>query len=109
MIYTIIMRKSEFGGDEKISIGGPFRIKVPKHAPEDQPYIGFSSQELGEAYLKIKMFPADDFYVEPIESLLDEEQRKESILIFDTEKQIHDVEEDSEGYDYESLIHQNAL
>ena len=103
------MRKSELGGDESISIGGPFRIKVPKLPPEDQPYIGFSSQELGEAYLKIKKFPADDFYVVPIDSLLDEEQKKEAILVYETEKQIHDVEENSEGYDYESLIRQNAL
>ena len=103
------MRKSELGGDENISIGGPFRIKVPILAPDDQPYLGFASQELGEAYLRIKKFPADDFYIVPIESLLDEEQRKESILVYETEKQIHDVEEDSEGYDYESLIHQNAL
>ena len=97
------------GGDENISIGGPFRIKVPKLATEDQPYIGFSSQELGEAYLRIKKFPADDFYIVPIESLLDEEQKKGSILVYETENQIHDVEKDSEGYDYESLIHQNAL
>ncbi len=103
------MRKSEFGGDEIISIGGPFRIKVPKLAPNDQPYIGFSSQELGEEYLRIKKFPADDFYIVTIESLLNEEQRKESILVYETEKQIHDVEKDSEGYDYESLIHQNSL
>ena len=109
MIYTIIMRKRELGGDENISIGGPFRIKVPKLAPDDQPYIGFSSQELGEAYLRIKNFPVDGFYIVPIESLLDEEQRKEPILIYETEKQIHDVEEEGEGYDYESLIHQNAL
>ncbi|MBT8370254.1 MAG: hypothetical protein KJO34_04785 [Deltaproteobacteria bacterium] len=103
------MRKNELGGNEHISIGGPFRIKVPKASSDDQPYIGFSSQELGEAYLKIKNFPADDFYIVPIETLLDEEQRKHPILIYENEKQIHDVEKDSEGYDYESLIHQNAL
>lgn len=109
MIYTIIMRKSEFGGDANISIGGPFRIKVPKLALDDQPYIGFSSLELGEAYLRIKNFPSDNFHIEPIESLLDEEQRKKLILIFENEKQIHDVEKNGEVYDYESLIHRNAL
>lgn len=103
------MRKSELGGDENISIGGPFRIKVPKLPPEDQPYLGFASQELGEAYLRIKKFPAGDFHIVPIDSLLDEEQKREAILVYETEKQIHDVEKDSEGYDYESLIHRNAL
>ena len=103
------MKRSELGGDENISIGGPFRIKVPRLPPEDQPYLGFSSQELGEAYLKIKKFPAGDFFIVPIDSFLDEEQKKEAILVYETEKQIHDVEKDSEGYDYEGLIHQNAL
>ena len=108
MIYTIIMRKSELGGDENISIGGPFRIKIPKLTPDDQPYLGFASKELGETYLRIKKFPADDFYIVPIESLLDVEQTKETILVYENEKQIHDVEEDGEGYDYESLIHQDV-
>ena len=105
MIYTIIMRKTELGGDEGISIGGPFRIKLPKLPPEDQPYIGFSSQDLGEEYLRIKNFPADDFFIVPIDSVLGKDRKKEAILVFETEKQILDVEKDSEGYDYASLIH----
>jgi hypothetical protein len=109
MIYSITSRKAETDGEIKISIKGPYRVKVPGRAPEDHPYIGFASQELGETYMKIKNIPAEEFFIVPFDSLLDEERRKGSILIYENEKQILDVEKNSEGYDYESLIRQHAL
>ena len=109
MIYTIISKKPETGDKAKIFIRGPIRIKVPNRSAEEDPYLGFATKELGEAYLRIKKFPEEDFCVVPMKNIVEERNTNKSVLVYENEAQILDAEKDTEGYDYESLIHPYTL
>ena len=109
MIYTITSRRTEIGDKEKISIEGPFHVKVPGRDIEDHPLLGFTSKELGGAFMKMKSFSTAEFRIVPLDDLLNENNKTKSILVYENEQQILDVEKNSEGYDYESLIRQNTL
>ena len=109
MIYTITSRRTEIGGTEKISIEGPFHIKVSNRDIEDQPLLGFSSKVLGEAYMRMKSFSEEEYQIVPLNDVLNENNKSKPILVYENEEQILDVEKNSEEYDYESLIRENAL
>ena len=109
MIYTITQRYTESGEDKQISIERQFRIKVPGRSAKDDPYLGFASIDIGEAFMKFKNMSLKEFQVVPILDVLDEEQRQNPVLVYENEKQIMEAENDTEGYDYESLIRHHAL
>ncbi len=109
MIYTITSIVTEIGDSEKISIKGPLHIKVPNRDIEDQPLLGFSSKELGEAFMGFRNYSSEEYSVVPLKTLLNENNKNKSVLVYENEQQFIDVQKNSEEYDYESLIHQNAL
>jgi hypothetical protein len=109
MIYVITSRRIEIGKSIQLDKGVPLHIKVPTRDLEDQPYLGFTSKNLGEKYLELKNIPKKDLCVVPVDDGLNEEYKNRAILIFENEKQINEMEKDVEGYDYESQIHENAL
>ena len=108
MIYVITSRRIEIEKSIQIDGGVPLHIKVPTRDLEDQPYLGFTSKNLGEKYLEIKNIPKEDLCVVPIDDGLNEEYINRAILIFENENQIVEMAKDAEGYDYESQIHENA-
>jgi hypothetical protein len=109
MIYVITSRRIEIGKSIQIDKGVPLHIKVPTRGLEEQPYLGFTSRNLGEKYLELKDIPTEDLCVVTIDDGLNEEYKNRAMLIFENEKQIIEMENDIEGYDYESQIHENAL
>jgi hypothetical protein len=109
MIYVITSRRIDIGKSIQIDKGVPLHIKVPSRDLEGQPYLGFISKELGEKYLEFKKIPTENLGVVPIDDGLNEEYRNRPILIFENENQIIEMEKDTEGYDYDSQIHENAF
>ena len=107
MIYVITSRRVEIGKSVQIDKGVPLHIKVPTRDLDDQPYLGFTSKNLGEKYLEIKNIPTEDLCIVPIDDGLNEEYKSRAILVIENESQI--VEMDTEGYDYESQIRENTL
>ena len=97
------------GETEKISIEGPFHIKVPYRDIEHQPLLGFSSEKLGEAFMRFRNYSAEEYCVVPLKNLLNEKNKNKSVLVYENEQQFIDAAKNTEGYDYESLIRQNAL
>ena len=105
MIYTITSKITEIGETEKIFIEGPFHIKLPDRDIENQPLLGFSSEKLGEAFMRFRNYSAEEYSVVPLKNLLNEKNRNMPVLVYENEQQFLDVEKNPEGYDYESLIH----
>ena len=87
----------------------PLCIKVPSRPLNSQPYLGFVSKEIGEAFLKIRNIEDNSCYVAPVTDVLDKDSIANEILVFETEQQIIDSGIDTEGFDYESLIQKYAL
>ncbi len=109
MIYVITSRRIEIEKSIQIDQGVPLHIKIPNRGFENQPYLGFISKYLGEKYLELKNIPKENLCVVPIDDGLNEEYKNRAILIFENENQIIEMAKDTEGYDYESQIHENAL
>jgi hypothetical protein len=109
MIYVITSRRIEIEKSIQLDQGVPLQIKVPTRECEDQPYLGFTSEKLGEKYLELKNIPKEDLCVVPIDDGLNEEYKNRAILIIDNETQIIEMVKDTEAYDYESQIRENAL
>lgn len=109
MIYTITSRHTEIGETEKTFIKGPFHVKVPGRDKENHPLLGFSSTKLGEVFMRVRKFSEAEYCIVPMDDLLNEDNRHQSVLVYESEKQILDVLDDPEEYDYESLIQDNAL
>ncbi len=109
MIYVITSRRIEIEKSIQIDKRVPLHIKVPTRDLENQPYLGFTSKYLGEKYLELKNIPKENLRVVPIIDGLNEKYKNRVILIFENEKQIVEMMKDTEGYDYESQIHENAL
>ena len=109
MIFAITSRKSSKDGSLLIKPGVPILIKVPRRGLEDQPYLGFTTKELGEKFLELKNISSSDYCVVSVGEGLSVEYQNREILLFDNESQIIQMEKDTEGYDYECQIYKNAL
>jgi len=107
MIYVITSRRIEIEKSIQIDNGAPLHIKVPTRDLDDQPFLGFTSKNLGEKYLEVKNIPTEDLCVVSMDDGLNEEYLNRAILVIENENQI--MEMDTEGYDYESHIRKNAL
>ncbi|MDH3856571.1 MAG: hypothetical protein OEV07_01135 [Gammaproteobacteria bacterium] len=59
--------------------------------------------------MELKKISNDDLYILPVDEGLNEAYRNRVKFIFENETQLIEVEKDTEGYDYESQIHENAL
>ena len=90
-------------------LGGPCQIRLSRGGNRDNPYLGFVSEELRQAYLKFKNWGDDSFYVASIEDLRDEIDKLKDIIVLRDENQFQDIEKDPEGYEYEKYITQNAF
>jgi len=109
VIYTVTSSKPKIDDSAGISIEGPIRIKVPGRDSEDDPYLGFASEKLAGIFMRIKSLSDKEFCVVQFEELGKSIDKNKPILIYENEQQILEAEKDTEGYDYESLIHHDAL
>ena len=109
MIFTVTSKNTNLDGSGGVSIEGPIRIKVPGRNAKDDPYLGFTSKDLAETFMRMKSLSEKEFCVVPFEALGDSTKKNKPVLIYENEQQIIEAERYTEGYDYESLIHHNAL
>ena len=109
MAYAITSRRTESEGSLLPKAGVPIHIKVPGRSGQDQPFVGFATKALGEQFLRIKNLPTKDYCVVAVKDGIDAEYHDNTILMFENEIQLSDLEKDGEGFDYEKLIHRSAL
>lgn len=104
MIWTIVSRWTHARESINQTIGSPLYIKVPKRNLEQQPILGFKSYELGCEYIKKKNIPQQDYEVVSVQSGIASENQNRPIFVFESIEQISEIDEDTEGFDYEKFI-----
>ena len=109
MTYAITSTRTENEGSLLPKAGVPIHIKVPGRESQDQPFVGFATRELGEKFLSIKNLPSENYCVVVMEEGIDSEYHNNAILIIENERQLIEMENNGEGYDYEKHIHRTAL
>ena len=109
MIYLLVSRGREIDGAEKTETGTPLHIKVSSRDSENQPIIGFVTIALAEKYLERKNIPMDEYKFLLKDRGLSDDYNNQPIFLVENESQVDEIEEDAEGYDYESHIFKNAL
>ena len=85
------------------------RIKIPTRGVEDQPYAGFLSRAIGEAFLKVKGLPIDSLSLKPLAEVRNMVKHPFDILVFRTIEQIQKSVEDPDGNDYERLVERHDV
>jgi hypothetical protein len=104
MIWTIVSRWTHTRESINQTIGTPLYIKVPQRNFKEQPILGFRSFELGCEYMKTKNIPQQDYEVVSVQSGIASELQNKPIFVFQSIEQIGEIDEDTEGYDYEKFI-----
>jgi hypothetical protein len=108
MIYLLVSRGSEIDGSKKIEAGTPLHIRVPGRDEETQPIIGFDSITLAEKYLERKKIARDEYRFILKDRGLSDDYKNQSIFLIENESQLDEIDNDEEGYDFESHIFKNA-
>jgi len=109
MIYVI---KSRIPGiDDPLATLSeePLHIKVSTRDLDNQPFIGFATEELGETFLNLKSYLDENYFVVPLGKKIYERYKNRPYIYFENEHQILEVQKNAQGYNYEILIRQNDL
>ena len=109
MAYFITQNKSKAGESIQMIPGTPLHIKVPSRDFDAQPFLSFASKELAEKFMEIRSISIEEFRVASIHNELASNYKENAAVLFENENQILEMNENAEGYDYESLIHQYAF
>ncbi len=80
------------------------RVKIPSRTMEAQPYLAFSSLDVGQFFLRVRDIDDEQYSVTSIVDATKHLTANCDFLVFRSGQQILDSIADPEGYDYESLI-----
>ena len=80
------------------------RVMIPSRTMEAQPYLAFSSLDVGQFFLRARDIDDEKYSVTSIVEATKHLAANSEFLVFRSGQQILDSISDPEGYDYESLI-----
>lgn len=83
------------------------RIEVPSRTGEAQPYVGFATKEIADAFLLVKGL-STEVSLMPLLNAKGLLKLPFDILVFQSIQQVWDSMQDHEGYDHESLVRRYA-